>query len=196
MELKIGYADFRALTDLTPRELKEEWLELRADGVYKMVEPQDSELTGAEAAGLTSHPTGNLLEPALQFPCTLKELKRFIADEGLTGQIDAFVMADWLMKHAFMTHRDTPRGTEQSSNSLVDSDVAINKRAETTLLNIIGALLSIMLSRTPGGTPQSVFKSQDAIADALVAHHPNVPGIKLRTLQEKFAAARKSLAAS
>jgi len=66
-------------------------------------------------------------------------------------------------------------------------------RAETTYQNIIGGLLGLMLGKTPAGKAQSVFESQSAIISALLAHHDGKPGISSRTLEEKFAEAKRSL---
>ena len=66
-------------------------------------------------------------------------------------------------------------------------------RAETTYLNIIGALLFLLLGKTPSGAPYSSFRTQEAVISALLAHHPSTTGIAQRTLQAKFALARRSL---
>jgi hypothetical protein len=52
-----------------------------------------------------------------------------------------------------------------------------------------------MLGKTPAGKAQSVFKDQAAIIAALLARHEGKPGISQRTLEDKFAASRRSLAA-
>lgn len=70
------------------------------------------------------------------------------------------------------------------------------ERSETTYLNIIGGLLGLMLSKSPAGNPHSVFENQAAIISALLAYHENKPGISARTLEEKFAAAKRSLSAT
>ena len=75
-------------------------------------------------------------------------------------------------------------------------DKPLTQRAETTYLNIIGALLDLMLGKSPSGKPYSEFRSQEAIIDALLAHHKGKPGIAERTLAEKFAAAKRSLNAT
>ncbi|MCA8431885.1 protein kinase [Burkholderia seminalis] len=69
-------------------------------------------------------------------------------------------------------------------------------RAETTFLNIIGALLALLLGKSPAGKPHSSFASQAAVISALLAHHEGKPGISARTLEEKFAAAKRSVNAS
>lgn len=65
-------------------------------------------------------------------------------------------------------------------------------RAETTYLNIVGGLVALFLMKTPGGKPHSVFNSQSALIDQMLAHFKK-PGVTKRTLEEKFAAANKSL---
>ena len=69
----------------------------------------------------------------------------------------------------------------------------LSDRAEATYLNIVGALLEVMLGHTPSGTPYSRFTSQEAVISALIAHHGNLMGIAERTLQAKFAQARRKL---
>ena len=69
----------------------------------------------------------------------------------------------------------------------------LSDRAEATYLHIIGAMLTLMLGRSPSGTPYSSFNSQEAIASALVAHHGHLMGITERTLQAKFAQAKRKL---
>jgi hypothetical protein len=73
---------------------------------------------------------------------------------------------------------------------------AISPRERDTLLNIIGGLLALLLGRTPAGKPQSVFESQAKVIDQLLVHCDGKPGIAKRTLEEKFAEARRSLTSS
>ncbi len=72
----------------------------------------------------------------------------------------------------------------------------ISDRAEATYLHIIGTMLELMLSHSPSGTPYSSFNSQEAIATAMIAHHGELMGITDRTLQTKFAQARRKLRAA
>jgi len=60
-------------------------------------------------------------------------------------------------------------------------------------LNTVGALLELLLGKTPAGKPYSVFQSQAAIIDALLTAHANKPGISKTTLEAKFADARRRL---
>ncbi len=69
----------------------------------------------------------------------------------------------------------------------------LHPRAETTYLNIIGALVDVMLSQSPGGQRYSSFNSQADVISALLAHHEGKPGLSQRTLEDKLAAARREL---
>lgn len=69
----------------------------------------------------------------------------------------------------------------------------LSERSELTYQNIIGVLISLFLDHSPAGKPLSVFKNQAAIVDAVIARHKDVPGLSKRTLDEKFAAANRSL---
>lgn len=69
----------------------------------------------------------------------------------------------------------------------------ISDRAEATYLNIIGSMLDLMLGQSPSGMPYSSFRTQEAIVSALIAHHSGVMGIAERTLNGKFATARRKL---
>lgn len=68
----------------------------------------------------------------------------------------------------------------------------LDPRSETTYLNIVGAMVSLCLMQSPSGRPYSVFESQAALIDQLVANF-SAAGITKRTLEEKFAAAKRSL---
>ncbi|UBT80375.1 hypothetical protein LCH33_003798 [Pseudomonas amygdali] len=72
----------------------------------------------------------------------------------------------------------------------------ISDRAEATYLNIIGGMLELMLGQSPSGAPYSSFKTQEAVVSALIAHHYGVMGIAERTLNGKFATARRRLHSS
>lgn len=68
-----------------------------------------------------------------------------------------------------------------------------SQRGEATYLNIIGGLINLMLGKSPSGVPYSSFLTQEAIISAMVAHHRGAMGITDRTLQAKFALARRNL---
>jgi hypothetical protein len=60
---------------------------------------------------------------------------------------------------------------------------------ETTYLNIIGGLLDLLVSGARCG-------NQTAIIATLLERHRHKPGLSQRTLEEKFAAAKRSLSAT
>ena len=69
-------------------------------------------------------------------------------------------------------------------------------RSESTYLNIIGGLLTLLLGKSPAGSAYSSFRNMDAVVSALLAHHEGRPGISERTLWSKLAQARRHLEAS
>lgn len=86
------------------------------------------------------------------------------------------------------------QGERDSLRQMVDNSVQnIDGRSETTYLNIIGGLLSLMLGRSPSGRKLSEFANQGAIISAMLAHFEGMPGISVRTLEGKFSEANKSL---
>lgn len=91
---------------------------------------------------------------------------------------------------------DAMRGERDSLRAMVEKQNAPGERAETTYLNIIGAMLTLMLGKTPAGEPQSIFDNQSVIIAALLEHFDKKPGISARTLEDKFAAAKRSLTAT
>jgi hypothetical protein len=59
---------------------------------------------------------------------------------------------------------------------------------------IIGALLAVMLGKSRSGHPRSIYKNQAAIVEAITEQFPGLPGLSKRTLDRKFAEARRHLA--
>lgn len=98
--------------------------------------------------------------------------------------------------HEVVREMDAMRGERDSLRAMVEKTKVPGERAETTYLNIIGALLALMLGKSPAGKPQSLFENQGAIISAMLAHHEGKPGISPRTLEDKFAAAKRSLTAT
>jgi hypothetical protein len=66
-------------------------------------------------------------------------------------------------------------------------------RSETTYLHIIGGLLRLLLGNSPSGEAYSRFRTEDAVMSTLLAQHSRRLGISERTLQAKFAAAKRAL---
>lgn len=85
------------------------------------------------------------------------------------------------------------RNVEYQQLQHINNSDTFSRRSKTTLLNITGGLIGLMLGKTPAGRDQSIYINQSAIIEALVTQYPNIPGISKRTLEEKFALAKNSL---
>jgi hypothetical protein len=87
--------------------------------------------------------------------------------------------------------------TESAKNISADANptvTCLSHRSETTYLHIVGALLHLLLGRSPSGQPYSSFTNQEAVISAMIAHHGERLGITERTLRAKFAEAKRRLA--
>lgn len=87
----------------------------------------------------------------------------------------------------------TLRAEREGYRRLERQDLAIGSRSESTYLNIIGGLLFLLLGSSPNGTSYSRFKTQESVISALMAHFEGRLGISERTLESKFAAAKRQL---
>lgn len=67
----------------------------------------------------------------------------------------------------------------------------LDSRAETAYLNVIGALLHSLLKKGANGI--GAFSSAAKIIETIQAEFPNAYGLSPRELQDKFAAAKRSL---
>lgn len=85
---------------------------------------------------------------------------------------------------------------KQSSVIPACAPCPISDRSESTYLNIVGGLLELLLGYSPSGTSYSSFKTQEAVVSAMIAHHDGAMGITERTLNGKFASARRKLRSS
>lgn len=85
------------------------------------------------------------------------------------------------------------RCTNPKTNNRQSDSSGVHSRERDTLLTIIGALIERTLGKTPSGRKISEYKTQSAIIDDLLAHFPDQPGLSQRTLEEKFAEAKKRL---
>ena len=83
---------------------------------------------------------------------------------------------------------------KENLRALVKANGTLSERSEIGYQHVIGALLETLLGASPTGKPHSVFNSQAAIVDSIIAHYEGIYGLSKRSLDEKFAAARRSLA--
>lgn len=84
---RIGFSEFVAICHVDdPKDFS--GFRLALDGLYVDPPHADDMLTSKERAALSWHPTGDHSKPALALPCTLMQLRTFVADAGLLGCID------------------------------------------------------------------------------------------------------------
>jgi hypothetical protein len=88
--------------------------------------------------------------------------------------------------------RSPGAGADASPDGAVSTN-PLSLRAETTYLNIIGAMLELTLGRTLQGQPVSIYRTQEALIAALVESNGTKLGIAQRTLERKFAEAKRRL---
>lgn len=94
---------------------------------------------------------------------------------------------------ALVVRTSALRELQDKVESTSDDRKKLGARAETTYQNIVGGLLQLMLGHSPSGKAHSVFKDQAAVIEALLAAHGGKPGMSQRTLEERFAAGKRSL---
>lgn len=85
------------------------------------------------------------------------------------------------------------KSERENLNTLIDLNSPLNEQNKGSLLIIIGALIETILGSTPSGRRHSIFDNQAAIVDSITAHYNGIQGLSKRTLDAKFAAARRSL---
>jgi hypothetical protein len=81
----------------------------------------------------------------------------------------------------------------ETLRSLADRTNEVSGQSKAGFLNVIGALVNTMLGSSESGRRHSIFDSQASIVDSITSHYGEVPGLSKRSLDEKFAAGRRSL---
>lgn len=107
----------------------------------------------------------------------------------LVYELETAIGIDDVMNTGFVMAVELDRF--EAMNSVKKASAELEKplidRERENLLNIIGALLELIKS------PKDKRDSNAAVIKELLANYSDKPGIKERTLQEKFAAATRSL---
>ena len=130
------------------------------------------------------------IERALHPALTQESLGFLLAErEAIRARLDDLLLAHDALhsEHAALIQ------AHASCQAKVENDSPPGPRAESTYLNIIGGLLSLLLGKSPSGAPYSSFRSMESVISALLAHHENLSGISERTLWSKLAQARRQL---
>lgn len=76
---------------------------------------------------------------------------------------------------------------------LVSDEKPLSERTQRGYECVIGAMLQVIFGSSPAGRRYSVFESQESQATAIIAHSGELFGISKRSLDTKFAAARRRL---
>jgi hypothetical protein len=156
-------------------------------------------------AGVTSNNSALLDDPQLTIRHV--DLKRRIAktypdqkpsflfdefEKQLHSAIDLDSVQALLLQVKTLKAQLSARAQPQQPKS-AESKAQLPIRAETTYLNIIGGLLTLLLGQSPNGVRYSSFNTLESVISALIAHHNGRPGITERTLWAKFAEAKRQL---
>lgn len=180
--------DDEPLTDREPREAEEH------DAAYERSKARTTKDMPHGVFEL-EHDDLRFLDMPDAFPHELNEALKF--DRGW-WQVEFDPTISINLDHLCMLHEEVQRLDREvfgkgGAAPQVQAKAPLQPRAEATYLNIIGALLEVMLGKSPAKKPYSVFQSQAAIIDALVSHHGTKLGISKTTLEAKFADARRRL---
>ncbi len=84
----------------------------------------------------------------------------------------------------------------ENQNRQTPAHAPISEKQRGAFLNIVGALLGLLLAKSPSGKPYSVFESQQAIIDAIHANFGEAAGLSQRNLADKFAEGKRTLSST
>ncbi|MGY4526773.1 hypothetical protein [Pseudomonas sp. TE21394] len=101
-----------------------------------------------------------------------------------------------LNQHLLTLERQISHCLNSQSNSVADTikEQQSFEANPNVLYVIIGSLLHVTLGKSKSGRVQSIYKTQTAIVDTITMEFPTTPGLSKRTLDRKFAEARRHLA--
>ncbi|MGT2476523.1 hypothetical protein [Paraburkholderia terrae] len=123
-----------------------------------------------------------------------EDRKNFLAKRKSWLDPDNYYPAGTLPDDAVLVVRTAALREFEQSLQEAPRGERLGRREETTYLNIIGGLLHLLLGKSPGsGKKYSSFASQDAVISGLLAHFDGASGISKRTLESKFAEAKRSI---
>lgn len=105
---RIGYSELVAICHVDdPRDYFDGY-RLELDGLYVVPPNADAMITPIDHAVLSWHPTGDHSKPALSLPCTLMQLRTFVAEAGLLGCIVEEAVDEMLGERAAARLAETP----------------------------------------------------------------------------------------
>lgn len=108
-------------------------------------------------------------------------------------------MVSYTARNSAIPHATNQRPSGHQTSHAVPQDGvdgSMTRKERDNLLRIIGGLVELMLSESPGGRKQSVFANQEAIIAALESNFPTTSGLKARNLQARFAEGKRLIQGS
>jgi hypothetical protein len=95
-DISVSYSDFKLICGIDDPKAWDTTLRINDDGVWIIGVPSDSIVGRVERHELERHPDGDIREPVVTFPTTLRDIRtRFEMVTG-GGCIDPFVLADFV----------------------------------------------------------------------------------------------------
>lgn len=136
-----------------------------------------------EQSGFNAAHCRDAKKSAILAAITSSQIK-FRRSDGKPFQDDIYTLA---ANHLLLIERDSFNAwaTQFANAPIVEKP--LSERERQTLLNIIGVLLELIQ------TPKTERDSEAKVIKEMVDNYPDKQGISKRTLEEKFAAAKKSL---
>jgi hypothetical protein len=137
--------------------------------------------------------------PEFLFPKNTKHLECVTLNAYLAVQAerDFYVREFEKMHQAFDSLTNEMATYKEREHEFVAHLAAVGPASEASVRvyqTIIGALLALMLEKSKSGQPRSIYKTQAAVVDAITTLFPGIAGLSKRTLDRKFALARRLLA--
>lgn len=111
--------------------------------------------------------------------------------EAADGAADALVAVSRLPAGATLVVRPSELESLGPAQARKEST-----RERDTLDRIIAGLIHLTLGKTPSGKANSVYRTEAAVIDALIAAYPGVEGFAKSTMEQKLSRAKKTLMAS
>jgi hypothetical protein len=99
-------------------------------------------------------------------------------------------------KSTIDAERHSLRSMVDQMSAQAKGEPRLGERQETTYLNVMGGLVRLLIPSDVQDLADVRYSSQGALIDAMLSAFPHKPGISRRTLEEKFAAANRSLDAA
>lgn len=130
-----------------------------------------------------------------------------VVEAEVAEQVDRFVQAERYRRSVPDVHAEDESGAEvlflrhqvlqleeqlAEVRSRLKCPGPVSERQQGAYLRIIGALVGLLLGESPSGKPYSLFRSQQAVIDAVHGHFGEKAGLSKRNLEDKFARGKQA----